>query len=195
MLFQGQEFAASSPFLFFADHKPELMKLVRKGRAEFLGQFASLKPHHMSALFTDPGDPRTFARCKLDHAERDRHGPILAMHRDLLALRREDAVLSEPDESTIDGAVLARAAFVLRMARRMDERLLIVNLGEPLVLTRVPEPLLAPPSRMEWRVRWSSEDPAYGGLGTPEFTPTMEGWSFPGGCAVLFEASPSVDES
>jgi maltooligosyltrehalose trehalohydrolase len=195
MLFQGQEFAASSPFLFFADHKPELMELVRKGRAEFLGQFASLRPPHISALFIDPGDPRTFARCKLDHTERERHGPAVSLHRDLLALRRGDAVLSEPDEATIDGAVLARAAFVLRMSRGTDERLLIVNLGEPLVLTRVPEPLLAPPSGMEWRARWSSEDPTYGGLGTPEFTPTMEGWSFPGGCAVLFEAVTNADES
>jgi maltooligosyltrehalose trehalohydrolase len=195
MLFQGQEFAASSPFLFFADHKPELMKLVRDGRAEFLGQFASLKSPHISALFADPGDPATFARCKLDHGERVRHGPILALHRDLLALRRDDAVLSHPDEATIEGAVLARAAFVLRMGRGRDERLLLVNLGEPLVLTRVPEPLLAPPAAAVWRVRWSSEDPAYGGLGTPEFRATMEGWSFPGGCAVLFEAVTRADES
>ncbi|HXE53055.1 MAG TPA: malto-oligosyltrehalose trehalohydrolase, partial [Tepidisphaeraceae bacterium] len=35
MLFQGQEFGASSPFVYFADHHPELAKLVRKGRGEF----------------------------------------------------------------------------------------------------------------------------------------------------------------
>jgi maltooligosyltrehalose trehalohydrolase len=195
MLFQGQEFAASSPFLYFADHKPELMALVRRGRGEFLGQFASLQSPHMRELFIDPGDPQTFTRCKLDHGERDRHGPIFALHRDLLALRRDDAVLQAPDEATIDGAVLARAAFALRMSRGPDERLLVVNLGEPLVLTRVPEPLLAPPARMEWRAQWSSEDPVYGGLGMPELTPTMEGWRFPGGCAVLFEGVTSADES
>ena len=38
MLFQGQEFAASSPFLFFADHKEELAKLIGKGRAKFLAR-------------------------------------------------------------------------------------------------------------------------------------------------------------
>ena len=42
MLFQGQEFAASSPFLFFADHDAELAQLVRKGRAKFLQQFPSI---------------------------------------------------------------------------------------------------------------------------------------------------------
>ena len=41
-LVQGQEFAASSPFLFFADHKPELAKLVKKGRREFLAQWRGL---------------------------------------------------------------------------------------------------------------------------------------------------------
>ena len=39
MLFQGQEFSASTPFLYFADHKPDLAKLVRQGRCEFLSQF------------------------------------------------------------------------------------------------------------------------------------------------------------
>jgi maltooligosyltrehalose trehalohydrolase len=42
MLFQGQEFAASTPFLFFADHKPELAKLVCEGRKEFMSQFPSV---------------------------------------------------------------------------------------------------------------------------------------------------------
>ena len=42
MLFQGQEFAASSPFLYFADFDQELSAAVRHGRAEFLQQFPSL---------------------------------------------------------------------------------------------------------------------------------------------------------
>jgi len=193
LLFQGQEFASSSPFLFFADHKPELIELARKGRSEFLGQFASLRSPAMRERFTDPGDSRTFMRCKLDHGERERNGPILALHRDLLALRRDDFVLSAPDDGSVDGAVLSAHAFLLRMARRGEERLLVVNLGEPLVMTRMPEPLLAPPAGMEWCVQWTSEDAAYGGLGVPEFAPTMEGWSFPGGCAVLFV--PVVDSS
>ena len=195
MLFMGQEFAASSPFLFFADHGPELMQLVRAGRSTFLEQFASLRPRAMRDLFADPGAEVTFQRCKLDHGERERHGPIFALHRDLLVLRREDRVLSAPDEGTIDGAVLGSRLFLLRPGRGSDERMLVVNLGEPVVLTRVPEPLLAPPANSEWRVQWSSEDPAYGGLGTPELAPTMEGWSFPGGCAVLFAPAATSNET
>ena len=196
MLFMGQEFAASSPFLYFADHKPDLMRLVRDGRGEFLRQFASLRSERIRSLFSDPGAADTFSRCRLDHGERDRHGPIFALHRDLLALRRADAVLSAPDAGTVDGAVLAPRAFVLRLRRGREARLLVVSLGEPLLLARMPEPLLAPPEGMEWRMQWSSEDPAYGGSGVPEYTPTMEGWSFPGGCAVLFApAAPSTEST
>ena len=91
MLFQGQEFAASSPFLYFADHPAELAKLVRKGRAEFLTQFpqpAALRGRRPP--LADPADPQTFERCKLDFSERQSHAAVYALHRDLLRLRRED---------------------------------------------------------------------------------------------------------
>jgi len=195
MLFQGQEYASSSPFLFFADHTPELMERVREGRAQFLAQFASLRSPAIRALFSDPGAPQTFARCKLDHGERERHGPILALHRDLLALRHSDPVLSAPDDASVDGATLAPRMFLLRLARGADERMLVVNLGAPTVLTRAPEPLLAPPAGMQWRVQWSSAHPTYGGLGLPALAPTMEDWAFPGGCAVLFMAAAASSES
>jgi hypothetical protein len=42
LIFQGQEFAASSPFLYFADLKGELAKQTGRGRAEFLAQFPSI---------------------------------------------------------------------------------------------------------------------------------------------------------
>jgi maltooligosyltrehalose trehalohydrolase len=48
-----------------------------------------------------------------------------------------------------------------------QDRLLLVNLGRDLQLGAASEPLLAPPERMRWETLWSSEDPCYGGLGTP----------------------------
>ena len=92
MLFQGQEFAATSPFLFFADVPPELAKLVRAGRAEFLAQFPSIAGPDAQAALADPADSLTFERSKLDLAERERHGAAYALHLDLLRLRKEDPV-------------------------------------------------------------------------------------------------------
>jgi maltooligosyltrehalose trehalohydrolase len=110
MLFQGQEFGASSPFLYFADHTPELMEQVRRGREDFLSQFQSIASWGKVATLPDPGDPATFERSKLDHGERASHPELIALHRDLLALRRSDAVLHSAAGVRVDGAVLSEEA-------------------------------------------------------------------------------------
>jgi maltooligosyltrehalose trehalohydrolase len=183
MLFQGQAFAASSPFLYFADHNEELAPLIRKGRANFLAQFRSLSTPDYQAILDDPCDERTFERSKLLLFERERHSAIYEMHRDLLRLRREDAVFGGSAIS-VDGAVLGDEAFVLRFfGEEEDDRLLLVNLGLDLNLSPAPEPLLAPPEGKEWRVLWSSEDSRYGGMGAPPLDPE-EKWFLPGRTAM-----------
>lgn len=193
MLFQGQEFAASSPFLYFADHKPELSRLVAKGRAEFLSQFPSVATAEMAALLPDPADPETFTRCRLDHAERERggHAETLTLHRDLLRLRREDPVLTVHERRAVDGAVLGEEALLLRFFGPAGaDRLLLVILGRELRLEPAPEPLLAPPEGREWRPLWSSEDPRYGGRGAAP--PEADGaWRIPGHAALLLRAEGS----
>ncbi len=174
MLFQGQEFGATTPFLYFADHDPELASAVGKGRREFLEQFPSLLDLHGD--FAPPESEETFARCKLDDRERIANVEMIALHRDLLRLRGEMT-------GKVRGAVLAAEAFVLRF----DNRLLIVNLGAEVRLDVVPEPLLAPPANRKWELLWSSESPNYGGTGTP---PVIEkGWCLPAHAAVLLAAT------
>ena len=191
MLFQGEEFAASSPFLFFADHHSELAALVRKGRAAFLSQFPSIARPEMQARLSDPESPETFVRCKLDYAERDLHHEAYALHRDLIALRRTDPVLHAPRRGSFDGAVVGAEAFVLRFFGTGDgERILVVNLGRDLHLDPAPEPLLAPPEDARWEIRWSSEDPRYGGQGTA-FLDTEDNWRLPGQAAVLLVSRPT----
>ena len=171
MLFQGQEFSASAPFLYFADHDPELAATVKKGRAAFLSQFPSASDFVRKGGLDDPGDPRTFARCVLDFSERQRHAEAYALHRDLLKMRREDDAFRSQQCQGIDGAVLSAHAFVLRFFTddHLDDRLLIVNLGPDLTRPSFAEPLMAPPAAsLEWTIRWSSEEPAYGGRGTIE---------------------------
>ncbi|MBS1188605.1 MAG: treZ [Rhodocyclaceae bacterium] len=169
MLFQGQEFSASAPFLYFADHHPELARWVEQGRRESLAEFPNLALPEVSATLPAPHDPTAFERCKLDHGERGRpgHREAWLLHRDLLRLRREDPRFNAQRRGGLDGAVLGADAFVLRFfGAAGDDRLLIVNLGRTLHLDPVPEPLLAPPARARWRTLWSSQDPRYGGIGT-----------------------------
>ena len=167
LLFQGEEFASSRPFLFFADHAHDLAVLVRDGRRKFLEQFPSMTPAVTTELAA-PGDVATFEACKLDFSERTTHRDTYDLYRDLLQLRKSDGVFGAGGRR-LDGAVLSQHSFVLRFFGDApgDDRLLIVNLGPDLVLGRVPEPLLAPPLSASWEVVWSSEHPLYGGGGTP----------------------------
>lgn len=189
MLFQGQEFSASAPFLYFADHKPDLAKLVREGRHKFLAQFPSIAANEMRGRLADPGDAATFEACKLDWSEFDKHGKAVALHRDLLRLRREDPVFSRQLRGQLDGAALGAEAFVLRFfGEAGDDRLLLVNLGRDLNRRSIPDPLVAPPEGRSWRLAWSSEAPEYGGAGTPE-AETRERWHIPGHSALVLVAA------
>ncbi len=192
MLFQGEEFASSSPFLYFADHKPEVGELVREGRRKFLGQFRSLALPEMWSCFADPCNENTFQRSKLDHSERElgQHRETHELIRDVLKLRREDPVLRAQGAYGVDGAVLNHDAFLLRyFAEDRDDRLVIVNFGRDLRLNPAPEPLLAPPAAQEWDVIWSSEGPHYGGCGVPP-ADTVENWIIPGQSTLVLKPQP-----
>jgi maltooligosyltrehalose trehalohydrolase len=172
MIFQGQEFAASTPFLYFADHQPGLNGKITEGRREFLAQFPSFRDPDVVAAMPVPADEATFRRCKLDPNERERHAAALALHRDLLAIRRTDQVIRRAAHVRPDGAVLSPGAFVLRyLGGEAGDRLLIVNIGCDIDLRPLPEPLLAPPAESHWVIQWSSSSARYGGEGTPPVRP------------------------
>jgi maltooligosyltrehalose trehalohydrolase len=188
MLFQGQEFQTSRPFLYFADHNPELAAAVQKGRAAFVRQFPSLASAQMQASLAVPHDLETFERCKLDWAEREANDQSWRMHRDLLRLRATEAAFQRQAAGAVDGAVLAPEAFVLHFdaEREADERLLVINFGPDLVAASFAEPLIAPPEGTRYVVQWSSEHPDYGGVGTPEVV-TDDGWRIPSHSAFVLK--------
>ncbi len=186
MLFQGQEFSASAPFLYFADFEPDLNAAVRTGRAEFLDQFPSLCDPEIQTMLADPASVDTFNRCKLDLRERESHREAYALHRDLLRLRREEPVFSATPFAGLDGAVVSPSAFALRFFTpdHREDRVLFVNLGGDIVRGSIAEPLLAPPADGDWSLRWSSEQPMYGGGGTPDIF--ADGcWRIPAECALF----------
>jgi len=186
MLFQGQEYGASTPFLYFADHNEEIAELVQRGRAEFLDQFPSIANSHAELELDPPHDRATFEKCKLSHEERARNVHVLDLHKDLLSLRREDPVFRAQRSDWIHGAVLGSEAFVLRFfGEAHGDRLLIVNLGRDLKLKPAPEPLLAPPRSGLWEMLWSSEAPRYRGSGHGPVEEETGTWNIPGHCAVV----------
>ncbi|MDT3396439.1 malto-oligosyltrehalose trehalohydrolase [Streptomyces sp. B1866] len=95
MLFMGEEWGARTPWQYFTDHQdPELAEAVRAGRRR---EFAA---HGWPAGdVPDPQDPATRLRSCLDWAEPERepHAALLAWYRRLIALRRAEPALTDPD--------------------------------------------------------------------------------------------------
>jgi maltooligosyltrehalose trehalohydrolase len=94
LLFMGQEWAASTPFLYFTDHEPALGRLVAEGRRRELGSFRALADPESRGRIPDPQAAATFEASRLRWEERDRepHASVLRLHRALLALRRAEIV-------------------------------------------------------------------------------------------------------
>jgi maltooligosyltrehalose trehalohydrolase len=127
MLFQGEEWAASTPFQYFTDHQDaELARAVSKGRRS---EFASFGWSEDSV--PDPQDPRTFERSKLDWTERDRapHRDMLDWHRRLIALRRSHPALTDARMERVDaraddgaGCLLLRRGTIALLCNVSDRR-------------------------------------------------------------------------
>lgn len=190
-LFQGQEFGATNPFLYFLGLEGEDGRNVAEGRRRAVSNFPSVTDPAMQERLPDPGDPQTFALSKLDWAEAERNAGLLALHRDLLALRRSDPTLSQAAGRRFDGAVLGEAALLLRYITPdpAGHRLLLFNLGRDLPFGTAAEPLLAPPDGHGWRLQWSSEHPDYDGAGRRP-ADLDEPWTLPADCALLLHSEP-----
>ncbi|HEV2862373.1 MAG TPA: malto-oligosyltrehalose trehalohydrolase [Pyrinomonadaceae bacterium] len=104
MLFMGQEWSARAPFLYFTSHTDKgLGQAVREGRKEEYSSFVRDEGETESTIggFADPQSEITFVRSKLSWEELSQspHAEMLRLYRDLLALRRRHACLSNCDKS------------------------------------------------------------------------------------------------
>ena len=125
MLFQGEEWAASTPFCVFTSHpEPELGKVTAEGRFEEFERMG-----WDPAVVPDPQDPDTFQQSKLDwnELESGRHARLLASYRRLAELRRVHPDLSDPAFASTSCTVDEEAR-LFRMRR--GGLLVVVNFGD-----------------------------------------------------------------
>ena len=124
LLFQGEEWAASTPFQYFTDHRdPELARRVSEGRRK---EFASFG---WSGSVPDPQDPETFRRSKLRWEElaEATHRDMLEWYRRLIALRRR---LPPPRGAAGEGVEVTVDEPGRRLGFSRDGVRVSVNLGE-----------------------------------------------------------------
>lgn len=94
MLFMGEEWAASSPFLYFADHEDEEMRQsVAEGRKREFAAFG------FDGEVPNPEDSKTYEMSKLQWEEqgKDKHADFLAWVKALIKLRRSHVCLNDGD--------------------------------------------------------------------------------------------------
>jgi malto-oligosyltrehalose trehalohydrolase len=89
LLFMGEEWAASTPFLFFCDFEPDLARAVTAGRRREFAAFPAFADPHVRETIPDPSAPETFAASVLRWEERSApaHAAMLAFVTDVLQTR------------------------------------------------------------------------------------------------------------
>jgi len=94
LLFMGEEFGATTPFLFFCDCPPDLAEKVREGRREEFRKFEPFRSPEAQKQIPDPNDLDTFLASKLDwnSLERAPHAEWLKTYRELLSIRQHKIV-------------------------------------------------------------------------------------------------------
>jgi maltooligosyltrehalose trehalohydrolase len=130
LLFMGQEWASTSPFMFFTDHDAELGRAISRGRREEFKHFSAFAQSNARDAIPDPQEVTTFLRSKLRWEERAQpaHARVLALYRGLLELRRSHPVLNDPG-ATMEASALGPVLVVERRSPTHGRLRLFFNLG------------------------------------------------------------------
>jgi maltooligosyltrehalose trehalohydrolase len=165
LLFMGQEFAASTPFLYFTDHNEELGRLVTEGRRGEFSGFRAFADETMRASIPDPQAESTFLSSKLKLDERRTNAGIYALYREFLRLRREDPVLTAADRTRVHAEALGAQALAVHRWQGEEHRLLIANFGAATSLPIAETPLLCDLPDGRCRLVLSTANHRFGGTG------------------------------
>ncbi|MDQ3929612.1 MAG: malto-oligosyltrehalose trehalohydrolase, partial [Chloroflexota bacterium] len=163
LLFQGQEWAASTPFLYFTHHNPELGKLVTEGRR---AEFASFKGFHGEEV-PDPQAVSTFMASKLNwhEVEEGEHGQTLELYRELLRLRATLHAFKERRRASFRSSQVGTNAVAMRYVSPTggEDLLVVVNLGGALDLDFAGVEIVRAPGGCYWQPVLSTEEACFGG--------------------------------
>lgn len=155
LLFMGEEWGETNPFLYFIDHSdPSLIAAIRKGRQE------EFKHFHTGKQVPDPASPETFLRSKLQWnlLEKKAHQQLFTYYKTLICLRKKIPVLREPDRERLE--VTAYEENDLLLLHRWDENehvLIFLNFSDSAQAVKIPG------FKAQWKVLLYSGDPEWGG--------------------------------
>jgi maltooligosyltrehalose trehalohydrolase len=156
LLFMGEEYGETAPFLYFTDHSdPALGDAVRKGRqAEFSG-------FHANGDLPDPQGDSTFLKSKLNHSltTQGKHKVLRSLYEELLRLRKTHRSFGDLDTANIDASICGRC-LAIRRSYADSQLLVIANFGDDVARYRA----ALPPGK--WRKLLDSADTKWMGPGS-----------------------------
>lgn len=161
MLFMGQEWAASAPFLYFTDHTPELGALVTAGRRNEFAGFPEFSDPAALERIPDPQAIETFQRSQLNWDERsaDRHNAVLTLYRECLRLRREIPLLNHDSRRGWRTELLPGGILVVHYDGSASGHSLLIHLEDkPAIL-----PIVEICPQTGSRILFSSNEARFGG--------------------------------
>ncbi len=123
MLFMGEEYGETAPFLYFTSHtSPELSEAVRRGRRE---EFAGFD---WAGEVPDPQDKETFLRSRLNYDLRleGRHSILYQFYRQLIRMRRDLPALAELNKDNLELAAMENEQVLFVRRRHCDDEVNIV---------------------------------------------------------------------
>jgi maltooligosyltrehalose trehalohydrolase len=163
LLFLGQEWAASSPFLFFTDHDPKLGHRVREGRLREFRSYQAFQEVSALGRIPDPQAESTFLASRLDWSERDRepHAGTLRLYRELLALRRKEAAFAGDDAVAFRALPFDEHSLLLRYQTDEGPVLIACRLRRDGSVRLSPPDIEPLPGDGDWNVLLSTEDPRF----------------------------------
>jgi maltooligosyltrehalose trehalohydrolase len=173
MLFMGQEWSASTPFIFFTDHNAELGKLVTAGRHDEFKGFAGFRTEAAREKIPDPQSAKSFVDSKLiwDELRDEKKSQTLELYRACLKLRQQEEAFRPVSRQTWYVTALEMGAGALRYKAESADWLLLFDLAGGHHGTLADEWICKPRAEAGWTVILSTNEKRFGGAGSRAFDP------------------------
>ena len=160
LLFMGEEWASSHPFLFFCSFGEELSDAVREGRRKEFAAFPEFRDPAARSRIPDPSDEDTFNTSKLDWTMIGTapHDGVLNFHKQLLALRKSEIVPRLRGIGGRSGSLVGRTGFAFALEWRMGDGSTLV-----LVANMASTPSKSPVAPPSGRLVYATDETAVSG--------------------------------
>lgn len=167
LIFMGQEWGASTPFLYFTDHSGDLGRKITEGRRKEFASFEEFDEKSEQDRIPDPQEPGTFLASKLKWEEisNDPHAQILRLYKDCLRIRAKHTEYRPADRKHWVVTELDWGTVAIHYRLKDEEHLVVFDLAGG-----HQGPLPDPASGPSWHLDFSSEAPRYGGNNTNSST-------------------------